>query len=119
MIACAVHKSKIYDLIFRNLECLDEGQVLYFDYKLYGFGDRAGKTKKSYIAEKRVGGKTKRGSVGSTEPWGPAQARKEALKLLAQMASGVDPNAADLEAKAQRVTLAEATEGFFSLARSE
>ena len=40
------------------------GVVLYFDQKLTGFGVRVSKTTKTYFAESRVNGKTRRVKIG-------------------------------------------------------
>ena len=70
------------------------GVVLYYDQKLKGFGVRVSKTTKTYFAESRVNGKTRRVKIGlhgndmTTE-----MGRRQAQGLLSQMNDGIDPNA--------------------------
>lgn len=72
----------------------ESGVVLYFDTKVKGFGVRVSKSMKTYFAEGRVNGKTRRVKIGlhgsslSTE-----LGRKRAQKILSMMNEGIDPNA--------------------------
>ena len=86
----------------------DAGQKIYFDTKVRGFGVRVTKASKSYIAESRVSGRKRRITIGSSTVLGVDDARREAKKLLGQMAADVDPNAAKAEARARSITLAQA-----------
>ena len=83
-------------------------QYLIYDSDLTGFGIRVTQSAKTYFAEARVSGKTRRVKIGRHGEFNAEQARKEAVKLLAQMASNIDPNASKAEQKAKSVTLGEA-----------
>ncbi len=70
------------------------GVVLYFDQKLTGFGVRVSKTTKTYFAESRVNGKTRRVKIGlHGKDMTTEMGRRQAQKLLSQMNDGIDPNA--------------------------
>lgn len=77
-----------------KLPYAQSGVVLYFDTKVKGFGVRVSKSMKTYFAEGRVNGKTRRVKIGlhgnnlSTE-----LGRKKAQKILSMMNEGIDPNA--------------------------
>ena len=90
-------------------------QALYYDTQLRGFGLRVGRASKTYFAEKRVNGKTRRVTIGRHGVFTCEQGRREALRLLGRMASGHDPNADKLAARAQSVTLDEAFEAFLEV----
>ncbi|WIY24412.1 tyrosine-type recombinase/integrase [Parasedimentitalea psychrophila] len=89
-------------------------QRLIYDKSLHGFGVLIGATKKSYFAESRVNGKSRRITIGPADVFTTDQARKEAKKLLGQMAAGIDPNAAKAEARMRGITLSVARETFFA-----
>ncbi|MBF0633984.1 MAG: integrase family protein [Nitrospinae bacterium] len=70
-----------------------EKVVLYYDEKLKGFGVRVSRSAKSYFAENRVNGKTRRVKIGLHGSEVTTQAARErAQKILANMNDGVDPN---------------------------
>lgn len=89
----------------------DTGAAFYWDIRLTGFGLRVTPTRKSYIVQGRVNGKTRRQTLGKHGVIAPDQARKMAHKALGEMASGIDTvkaKKAEAEAhKANTVTLAE------------
>lgn len=63
------------------------------DADLQGFGVRITPTgAKSFFVERKMSGKTVRCTIGRVGPWTLAQARAEALQLLAQMDRGINPN---------------------------
>jgi len=73
----------------------DEGvrRRVYWDASLRGFGLVVGKTHRSFIAQKDIGGRSVRVTIGRFPEWTPQFARKEARQVLAQMDRGIDPNA--------------------------
>lgn len=85
-------------------------QVFYLDQTLQGFGVRVGASSRVYFCETRVAGRTRRVTIGPANVFTPDAARKEAKKLLGQMASGQDINAAKAVERARTITLAEALE---------
>jgi integrase len=80
-------KSAVAALPFREGQ-----QAFYYDSILPGFGLRIGRTAKTYFAEKRVGGRTRRVTIGRHNHLTCEQARRQAQKHLGAMAGSVDPN---------------------------
>ena len=68
-----------------------QGQILYFDSNLKGFGLRVSQTTKSYIVQYDVGGRSRRVTIGRHGVFTAEEARRRAKELLAEMAQGVDP----------------------------
>lgn len=88
------------------------GQVLYWDETLKGFGLRVTPGTKSYFAEARVHGKTRRVKIGSHGAIKPDQARDAAKILLGQMTQGQDPNSVKADKRARTITLGEVFEEY-------
>jgi hypothetical protein len=84
------------------------GQQIYFDNIITGFGLVVGKTAKTYIAQRQIGPKTVRVTIGRHGVITPDQARGRAQQLLSAMALGENPNHQRRLRKAQAVTLREA-----------
>ncbi len=99
----------------KALEHPEKGQVIYFDTRLSGFGIRVGKSKKTYFAEKRVNRKTKRVTIGSAELFSCEQARREAQRMMGEMAAGIDPNALKAQRRTEVMTLEDASSEFFAV----
>lgn len=77
-----------------GLPFAENGVALYYDEKLRGFGVRVSKTSKSYFAENRVNGKTRRVKIGAHGSEITTEAaRKKAQSYLSQMNEGIDLNA--------------------------
>lgn len=107
-------KIKLTAATIRDLPTPAAGQVLYTDETLAGFGLRVGTTSRVYYAESRVNGRTRRTTIGPASVFTPDQARKEAKKLLGQMAGGVDVNASKAEARAKTITLQQALDRYLA-----
>ena len=90
-------------------------QAFYRDSAIPGFGLRVTSGgAKSFIAEKRINGKVKRITLGRYGNLTVEQARKEAMQLLGQVATGKDPVA---ERKAETIrgtTLHQAFEDYLA-----
>jgi integrase len=85
----------------------ETGYQIHWDEKLAGFGVRITPTgAKSFIFQKRINGKEKRITIGRYGELTAEQARKQAVKLAGQIASGGDPVAEKKEAGLKAVTLA-------------
>src|SRR5262245_7832437 len=84
----------------------DKRDVIVFDQELVGFGLRLrsshGRLRKSWVAQYRANGRTRRVKLGPIEKLGPAQAREAARKILAGAALGHDPQG-EKKAKRQQV----------------
>lgn len=84
-------------------------QKRYYDDSLKGFGLRVTSGgSKAFFIEKRVGGKLRRITLGRYGELTVEQARKEAQKVLGQIATGIDPVAQKQAAKMSTVTLSHA-----------
>ncbi|MEW8380513.1 MAG: tyrosine-type recombinase/integrase [Candidatus Thiodiazotropha taylori] len=91
----------------------DKKQVFIRDAALPGFGLRiTDKGTKSFIVEKRVGGRVRRQTLGRFGPLTVEQARREAQKQLGKIAMGIDPIAEKKTRKAKAKTLAQVFEDF-------
>lgn len=97
-----------------GLEFPSQGQPVYWDDTLPGFGIRVSQTVKTYIAQGRVNGKTRRVSLGRHGVITCEKARKEAKKALADMSNGIDPAAVKKAEEALSVTLEEVVESYIS-----
>lgn len=100
--------------VIAELQLPSRGQTIVWDTKLKGFGVRLTKSAKSFICESRVAGRTRRVTIGSTSLFRVAEARKEAKRLLGQMASDLDPNAEKAERRARTMTLQEALDAYIA-----
>ena len=81
---------------------LSKGQreLFAWDSDLAGFGLRLQGNRRTYVAQYRANGKTRRVTLGAADRLTPAQAREGARKLLARASLGDDPQD---EKTAQRV----------------
>jgi len=82
-----------------------QGEAFVWDAELAGFGLRLQGRRRTYVAQYRANGHTRRVTLGSTERLSPAQARDGARKILARVALGDDPQ----DEKAARRAAAERT----------
>ncbi len=85
-----------------------KAQLIIWDSELKGFGLRITPTRKTYVAQSRIAGKTVRVTIGLHGPLTPEQARNEAKKILGEMCKGINPNDAERNAKIKGITLKEA-----------
>ncbi|MCG7869354.1 MAG: tyrosine-type recombinase/integrase [Candidatus Thiodiazotropha taylori] len=91
----------------------DKKQVFIRDAALPGFGLRiTDKGTKSFIVEKRVGGRVRRQTLGRFGPLTVEQARREAQKQLGKIAMGIDPIAEKKTRQAKAKTLVQVFEDF-------
>ena len=84
----------------------DKDDVIHFDSTLPLFGLRlrrgaGGQVLRSWIAQYRTGGKTRRVLLGSAELIGLESARAAARKVLAKAALGEDPQKIKVERRAK------------------
>lgn len=91
------------------------GQVLYRDTMLPGFGLRVGAQSKVFFAEGQVNRRTRRVTIGRADVFAPEVARKKALTILGDMADGHDPNAEKRQEAAEQVTLGLALKRFLEV----
>lgn len=92
-----------------------EAPAFHRDDELRGFGVKVSTTGlKSFFLEKRVGGKVKRITLGRYGDLTAEQARKQAMKLAGEIATGADPIAEKKEKKLKAVTLGQAYDDYLS-----
>jgi integrase len=88
------------------------GQQFYWDDELQGFGLRVTPTRKTYIAQRRVAGRTVRVTIAQHGIYTPDKARRAALKRLGEMVGGADINRDKKREQAQGTTLKDAYEDY-------
>jgi integrase len=88
------------------------GQTLYRDTQLRGFGVRVCRRSTTYFVEGQVKRRTVRVTVGRADRISIEQARREGRQLLADMDRGINPNKVKREEKAQ-LTVASGFARFF------
>lgn len=97
----------------------DKEQAFYRDSQLKGFAVRVTAAGvKSFIIEKLINGKVKRITLGKFGELTAEQARKEAQKLLGQIATGIDPLAKKQAEKSRTIKLKEVFQAYIK-ARKE
>lgn len=82
-------------------------QGIYRDSELIGFAIRVTATKQTYIVDKKLGQRVIRRVIGNVGTLTPNEARKEAIKLLAEITKGIDINAERKKDQAKSITLKE------------
>src|SRR5438045_1390071 len=92
-------KAKITKTFVDSLMPPASGQIFYRDTELIGFAVRLSPGAKTYVAERKINGKTVRVSIGSHGVFTPTQARERARVLLGQMSDGINPHSVKVEAK--------------------
>lgn len=85
-------------------------QRFYMDDALPGFGLVASAKTKSFFVQMRISGRWSRVTIGRYGVFTVEQARKEAIKILADTARGIDPVKEKRAARARGITLREAWE---------
>src|SRR5712671_3762636 len=100
---------KLTKSVVEKLPAPAAGQEIYRDSELKGFGLRVTSGgARTYVVEKRIGGKVKRVKIGRADAALPTEkARKLAQEFLGTVAGGRDPIAEKVAAKAQAITLGE------------
>lgn len=92
-----------------------KAQAFYRDDRLRGFAVRVTSAgAKTFIVEKRVNKQVRRMTIGRYGDLTVEQARKEAQKLLGQIATGVDPAAEKRRQRAIKITLGEVLEDYLT-----
>lgn len=89
--------------------------AFYWDEELKGFGLKITRTGKTYIVQARVNCKTVRKKIASVGQLTPDEARKEAKKLLGEMAKGIDIVKQQKKEKCKNTTLQQACDDYMRL----
>lgn len=93
------------------VDSLRDGEILR-DVEVRGFGARRRAGAPSYFLQTRINGRLKWITIGKHgSPWTPATARREALRLLGDIADGDDPSAVKQQRR-QMLIVSEAAEAF-------
>jgi integrase len=116
MAASPTPSQKITKSYVDKLSTPETGQAFIRDAELKGFAVRVTSSgSKSFILEKRIDGKVKRLTLGRYPELTVEQARKEAHKLLGQIAMGRNPPAEKKSESLQGITLQQAFEDFIAV----
>ena len=116
MVAPQTSPQKITKSYVDRLSTPETGQAFVRDSELKGFAVRITSTgAKSFILEKRIDGKVKRLTLGRYPELTVEQARKEAHKLLGQIAVGRNPPAEKKSEALQGITLQQAFDDFLAV----
>jgi integrase len=91
-----------------------DGQIIYRDTQLKGFGLRVGPRSRVFIAETKVNHRTVRVKLGDAAHVTPERARQLALKKLGEMAEGRNPNQERRASRSRTITLKEAAESYYA-----
>jgi len=112
-------KRKLTKTVVERIAPPEKGQILIWDSSIQGFGLRvtAGGAR-TYIAEARVNGKTRRVKLGRHGAITAEEARQEAKAKLGAMAKGSDPSAEKKREEALSVTLKTVAETYLANRRT-
>ena len=87
----------------------------YWDSDIKGFAVKITKTKKTFVVQSRVNGRTIRKNIGSCSVFTPDEARKLAKKFLGEMAQGIDINYREKVSNAKNTTLQMAFDEYIAI----
>ena len=107
-------KIKLTKSTVDGLPLTEKGQKVYFDTEMTGFALLVGRTAKTYVAQRQIGTKTVRVTIGRHGIFTTEEARREARQLLAAMAAGENPNEKRRQVAAAEVTLSRAFDDYFA-----
>jgi integrase len=107
---------KLTKSVVEKLPVPAAGQEIYRDSELKGFGLRVTSGgARTYIVEKRIGGKVKRVKIGRADAALPTEkARRLAQEFLGTVAGGRNPIAEKAAVKAQAITLGEVLDDYLA-----
>ena len=107
-----------------GLDLAGKNDRIVFDDELIGFGVRlragGARVRRSWIAQYRAGGRTRRVLIGSVEKVAPPDARKAARAILAKVELGGDPQGAKAEMRREAArTVRSVVDSYLDAKRSE
>ena len=108
-------KTRINKRTIETIQHPERGQIFHWDTQLSGFGVKATKTSKSYVVEGQVKRRRRRCIIGRTDLFSPEVARKKAVSILGDMASGIDPNEKKREQMVAKLTVRAAFDQYFKM----
>lgn len=103
---------KLTKATVENATLPQKGQKFLWDSEVKGFGVRLTPTGRAYIVQSRVGGKTRRVSLGRHGIITLQEARKQAQRELVSMLQGKDPVIEKKRAEAYSLTLRDITKDY-------
>ena len=103
---------KLTEPVVRAFQLPEVGQRLVYDAALAGFGIRLSRSTKSFFAERRLHGKTKRITIGPHPHLSVDTARRAAQVILGELVQGIDRKAIEHHARLKAVTLSQSFEQF-------
>ena len=106
-------RMKLTKAAIDSLQITDNERLTYWDTELTGFCVRVSQTAKTYYAKGRVKGKPSWVKIGEHGLLTPDLARRDARKILSDLARGVDVNREKAMARNKGITLEEVIEGYF------
>jgi len=109
---------KLTKNIVENKKLPTKGQAFLWDSETRGFGVRLTPTARTYVAQARVNGVTRRVTLGKHGILTVQGARKKAIKELVKMLEGKDPVVEKKRALAQSVTLKQVVTAYLKDRRS-
>ena len=100
-------------ITINSITALKPGETVW-DTEVRGFGARCQRRDRVYVVKTRLNGRQRQFTIGKHgSPWTPAEARKEAKRLLGEIASGKDLHSLRTE-KAARPTVTELSERYLN-----
>ncbi|MFZ5564616.1 MAG: tyrosine-type recombinase/integrase [Thermodesulfobacteriota bacterium] len=90
----------------------EKGQAFFWDDEIKGFGLRITPNTSTFILQARVKGKSRRVSLGKPSVISLHEARRRAIKKLAEMSDGIDPAKEKKKHQVQAVTLRDAVAAY-------
>jgi integrase len=111
-------KLKLLKTVIEALPFTEKGQVVYYDTQLTGFGVYVGRTSKTYFAQRQIGRKTCRVTIGAHGVFTTEQARTDARDLLMRMAKGEDPNEEKRSRRLKELSLRQTVELYLEARRN-
>ena len=87
-----------------------KGQKLFMDEALKGFGVLVSANTKTYVAQRDIGGRTVRVTLGRHGVMTTAEAKREAEEAIGLMRRGINPNEQKRAAQGRSITLQEAAD---------
>lgn len=99
---------KLTENFVAGLNFAKEGQIIYTDTELPGFGLVVGKNTKTYFAQRDINRKTVRVTIGKHLLIKNREAREEAKSFLLRMAKGENPNKIKYQVALDGITLLQA-----------
>ena len=106
---------KLTKTFIDRLELAEPGKTaFYWDSEVKGYGIKVSVTKKVYIAQTKLNGRTIRVTLGTHGVVTEAQARDKAKKELMKISDGIDPREEKKKEKVLEMTLSEVTDSYLS-----